>query len=101
MGQSNFHELSIRILSSQVLSCITDTTDLSLRRLNLSGNDLSLVSPLLLSQAVLRLHQVLLLNTHLTVQQASQVLDTIGDGFQSPLTSLYISDNNLGRGSFD
>ena len=84
---------------SQLFLAITETSQLRLRKLNISGNDVSRVEADLLARSVVRLEEIFLLNTRLTSQQAELLLARIVSpslqSDQSPLKALYIGDNNL------
>ena len=84
---------------SQLFLAITETSQLRLRKLNISGNDVSRVEADLLARSVVRLEEVFLLNTRLTSQQTELLLARIVSpslqSDQSPLKALYIGDNNL------
>ena len=84
---------------SQLLLAITETSQLRLRKLNISGNDVSRVEADLLARSVVRLEDIFLLNTRLTSQQTELLLARIVSpslqSGQSPLRALYIGDNSL------
>ena len=84
---------------SQLFLAITETSQLRLRKLNISGNDVSRVEADLLARSMVRLEEVFLLNTRLTSQQAELLLARIVSpslqSGQSPLKALYIGDNSL------
>ena len=84
---------------SQLFLAITETSQLRLRKLNISGNDVSRVEADLLARSVVRLEEVFLLNTRLTSQQTELLLARIVSpslqSGQSPLKALYIGDNSL------
>ena len=84
---------------SQLFLAITETSQLRLRKLNISGNDVSRVEADLLARFMVRLEEVFLLNTRLTSQQTELLLARIVSpslqSGQSPLRALYIGDNNL------
>ena len=84
---------------SQLFLAITETSQLRLRKLNISGNDVSRVEADLLARSVVRLDEIFLLNTRLTSQQAELLLARIVSpslqSGQSPLKALYIGDNSL------
>ena len=82
-----------------LLSFIADSEDLRLKRLNLSGNDISSIGPDLLAKSVVRLHEVILINTRLTPLQTDLLLANIVHSLTSPLSGLYLSDNNLSAAS--
>ena len=84
---------------SQLFLAITETSQLRLRKLNISGNDVSRVEADLLAMSMVRLEEVFLLNTRLTSQQTELLLARIVSpslqSGQSPLKALYIGDNSL------
>ena len=84
---------------SQLFLAITETSQLRLRKLNISGNDVSRVEADLLARSMVRLEEVFLLNTRLTSQQTELLLARIVSpslqSGQSPLKALYIGDNSL------
>ena len=84
---------------SQLFLAITETSQLRLRKLNISGNDVSRVEADLLARSVVRLEEIFLLNTRLTSQQTELLLARIVSpslqSGQSPLKALYIGDNSL------
>ena len=82
-----------------LLNSIADSEDLRLKRLNLTGNDISSMVPDLLAKSVVRLHEVILINTRLTPLQTDLLLANIVHGLTSPLSGLYLSDNNLSAAS--
>ena len=85
--------LSVEQLS-QLFLAITEARDLRLRRLNISGNDLSRLEADQMARSVVRLQEIFLLNTRLTTLQAELILARIVSS-RSPLRGLYIGDNNL------
>ena len=84
---------------SHLLTSITDSKDLRLKSLNLSGNNISSVGPEQVAASLIRLEQVLLINTRLTTLQADLLLAAILHTPASPLSRLYLSDNNLSLAS--
>ena len=90
------HFLSTEQLSQLFLAIseTSDTRDLRLRRLNISGNDLSRLEADQLARSVVRLQEIFLLNTRLTTLQTELILARIVST-RSPLRGLYIGDNNL------
>ena len=78
-----------------MLRAISESSNLVLRRLNISGNDLSRVEAELVAGAVVRLEEVFLLNTRLTSQQTELVLTRLLSSQSPALRGLYIGDNNL------
>jgi len=59
-----------------LFATIVATPDLRLRTLNIGGNDLSSVSPVVLSEAIVRLKEVKLKDTKLTEDQLNAVFQT-------------------------
>ena len=78
-----------------MLRAISESSNLRLRRLNISGNDLSRVEAELVAGAMVRLEEVFLLNTRITSQQTELVLARLLSSQSPALRGLYIGDNNL------